>query len=135
MQLAFRFLKQVHDENSFIETTSYTISQGNAGDLYFRLVDLDQKCQMESPLRYLPSLSASMEVQFTHIDSTKSISRVATMAFPDDDRSIWKVPVLSTDHFQANSLTVILTDGGVTRTLLADGELRSSRNDNGRYFC
>ena len=135
MRLAFKILKHTTSVNSFVEADEYSVVQGNAQTLYFRIVDQDETCESEMPLRHIPSAAATAVVNFIHIDSNLAVNRVAAMAYPDGDRSIWRVEILATDHLQFNGLTVSLTDNSVTTVLELLTELMNEPSGSGKYFC
>jgi hypothetical protein len=56
------------------------------------------------------------------------------MAFPADDRSIFKVTILANEKI-SGAIKITLTDGGLTETLLLDGRLVASGTGSERFFC
>lgn len=137
MVLVFKFLDEVKDANSFMEVDGLSIVKGNKATIYFKLVQNKQDVgQGLENIRYLPSSAATVLVKFDHIDSDKVLLRPATMPFPLDDRSIWKVDILSTDTSVAfNSMSVTLTDGSDILTVLPASDLVVVDPSEGRFYC
>lgn len=135
MKKMFKLLESVNNFNDFIEVSKFEHVNGNQQDLYFRLI---QKKAVDSgdfnDLRWLPTDLATVSVNFDSLDSAKVINRAATMVYPDDDRSVFKVTLLPGDLLNG-SMKVVLTDGGLTETLLLDGRLVASGTDSGQFFC
>lgn len=135
MKKMFRLLENVKDSNSFREVTSFEHVNGTQQDLYIRLIQKMADSQPgECPLRWLPSSGATINFKFDSLDQANVIERAGVMVYPTDDRSVWKVTLLATDKISGN-VTVTLTDGGQTETLLLDGRLIVSSTDSDRFFC
>lgn len=137
MVLVFKFLEEVKDVNTFVEVDRKKIVKGNATTLYFRF--LQDKTEIEDHLphlRYVPQSGASVSVKFDHIDSEKVLTRTATLAFSSDDRSIWKIDILSTDlNIAFNSMSVTLTEGTNTQSVLPHSDLIVVDPSDGRLYC
>lgn len=137
MLLSFRFLTDVAGVNSFEAAVSAEISQGDAQDLYFQLIDagLDRGEQgyMPAGRRYMPASPATMTVTFTNTNtgpttggdfqlsprinpgSLDTFTRAATQPFAQDS-SIWKVSILASDPLNGTvQMKPVLTEP--TRTL------------------
>jgi hypothetical protein len=135
MKKMFHLLENVNNFNSFLEVPQFEHVNGNQQDLYIRIVQKSANSNAESAdLRWLPSGSATLTFKFDSLDKALVISRVGTMAFPSDDRSVWKVTLLPGDVING-SMSATLTDGGITETLLLDGRLIASGADSERFFC
>lgn len=136
MKRMFRLLENVKDYNTFREVEQFEHQNGTQQDVYIRLVQKESDAEPgDVNLRWLPSnAAATVTFKFDSIDSGMAISRAGTMSFPNDDRSIFKVTLLSTDII-SGSLTIVFTDNGVTETLLLDGRLIASSADSSRFFC
>ena len=135
MKRMIRLLENVKDFNTFREVDQFEHVNGSQQDLYFRIVQVEADSGPESMNnRWLPSGSATVQFKFDDIDQARVISRSGTMVYPSDDRSIFKVTILATESING-SVTMILTDGGVTETLTLDGRLIASNADSGRFFC
>jgi hypothetical protein len=137
MKIVWKFLGYVCDYNSFAELDQLTLVKGNAETVYFRLVQEQQGDQSDrlADLRYIPETGATLEVKFNHIDTNAVITRYATMAYPNDDRSIWKIDILSTDKIALNSMTATLTEGANVRKLSSGSRLVSEDSGSGKFFC
>lgn len=135
MKKMFRMLENVKDYNTFREVASFEHVNGNQQDVYIRLTQKESDAATDSnDLRWLPSSGATLTFKFDSLDSALAISRPGTMAFPADDRSVWKVTLLSTDVLNG-AISVVLTDGGQSETLLLDGRFVVSSADSNRFFC
>ena len=136
MILMFKHLEEVKDVNSFVQVDNKRIVKGNATALYFRIVQ--DKSEIEehlAPLRYISILGATATVKFNHIDTNKVLTRVATQPFADD-RSIWKIDILSTDTNVAfDSMSLTLTEGSNVINILAGSSLSAVDTGSGKLFC
>ena len=135
MRLGIRFLDDVISYNSFRLANEVMLTQGEDGFLYFQLVSIYEACAEDSMIRYIPKVTGEVNLVFLHIDSNKEIVRAATKAFPDEDRSIWKVQIQASDVIAPDSIFATLTEDGVTRRLILTGTLRSEYTDSNRFFC
>ena len=136
-KLMFKILEDVKDSNNFYEVDQYELIPGNPDTLYFRFISSksqDSEDQI-SDLRYIPASGSTVTVTFDHIDSNKKIVRAASLAFSADDRSIWKVSILATDTIALNSMNVVLTEGGVNKTILPKSRLKSTPTGSERFFA
>jgi hypothetical protein len=130
-----RLLESVLSANSFCEVNQLEYSQGSGDSIYFRLTqEKSAKCEECGKMRWLPSNSATMQFTFDDIDSNAKITRTGTMAFPSDDRSVWKVDMMPNDKI-TGFVSATLTDGGKTTTILLDGKLNIISVDGQRFFC
>lgn len=134
MKLALLALKNYNNINSFQEVSEISLQQGNSATLYFRLVDLDQS-QDGKYFRYVPTSGATMTVSLNNLDTNKIVTRVASMSAPSDDRSVWSIPVLSSDTFSKNSLEATLVDNGVTYKIYFVSEVSQEPSGSDRFFC
>jgi hypothetical protein len=116
MRLAYYILNNVNSVNSFNEVLKRTIQQGNPDTLYLRIVDLDQDDGLGNPLRYLPTTQATLTLNSTNIDPYKSFQRAAYMPYPNDDRSVWAMPVMALDRIEFNGIFGTLTDSANSAT-------------------
>lgn len=138
MKIVWKFLGYVCDVNNFAELDQVTLVRGNAETLYFRLVQEQQSDQDDrlSDLRYIPEVGATLEVKFNHIDTNAVITRFATMAYPADDRSIWKIDILPTDKIAFNTMTAALTEGAKVTQLSAGSRLNVDEpGTGGKFYC
>ena len=135
MKKAFVILENVKDVNTFYPVEQFEHVNGNAQDIYFQLItESSGSCQNECPSRYVPSSAATVVANFDNLDCNLVVNRVAVQPFPLDDRSIWKVTLMATDHVQGN-MTLTLTDGVVVETLLLEGRLICSTTKNNRFYA
>jgi hypothetical protein len=123
MLLSARFLADVSNVNSFHYTTSPKMAEGDAGSLYFQLVDAGRTCgdeDGEGPMfRYAPPASSTLTVTFGAIDDEKKVTRLASQPFPLDP-SIWMVSILSTDGLKGTvPVSMVLNESGTIRNCTA----------------
>ena len=114
MLLSARMMSHVAHVNEFDVVESYTFTQGDSTYVYFQLVDSSVDSDLTPPYRrYIPVLGATVSVKFQSVDSAKTIERAAEMAFPNDDRSIWRVIILPTDSIVGTrDMKLVLTEDG-----------------------
>jgi hypothetical protein len=138
MKILWKFLGYVCDYNSFAELDQLTLIKGNAETVYFRLVQEepgDQEDRLQN-LRYIPAVGATLEVTFRHIDTDQVITRFATMVYPSDDRSVWKIDILETDRIAFGTMEAKLTEGIKVRSLSAGSRLVSEEpGSGGKAYC
>lgn len=136
MKLGYCFLDNVKDVNSYETASELELVRGNAGKLYFQLVDanapLSDDCDVY--LRYLPDAGATVTAVFDHLADSKKIERTATQPFANDP-SIWVVDILATDQIALNSLEVTLTEGTTVTKAVRLCELRVRDTGDGQYYC
>lgn len=120
MRLGLCLLNNGATLNQYQRVPFLSIARGETVTLQFQLVDLDQ-----AGLRYLPSSSATVQFQIPRTLSVLpaangtrqvidySVNRGATMAYPNDDRSIWSIALTATDttNLVSGSIRATLTDG------------------------
>lgn len=135
MLLTARILTDVSSANKFRPTNQYKMTQGDAGTLYFQLVDasLDTAQEGFNPAgrRYIPAVGATLSIVIDNIDDSKKITRAATNPF-SDDRSIWALSINSSDTIKAGTAAIklTLTEGAViTRGILLNAIGISSQNN------
>ena len=114
MLLSGRMLKDVANVNSFEMADTVSMTEGDAIDVYFQLIDktLDLPQQFYSPAgrRYMPVTGSSLQVVVHSIDDAKSVTRYASQAFTNDG-SIWKLTLLPTDQLKGTyTLKLTLTE-------------------------
>lgn len=135
MRLGIRLLDDMLSVNSFRVAEEFYHINGNSQTMYFQLVSITDACAEPVYNRYIPDDLAELSIKFLHIDSNKEIIRVATMAFPLDDRSIWKVDIAAGDSLAPDSVVATLTEGGVAQKLIFVGTFRTVATDVDRFFC
>ena len=149
MRLGFRILGNVQNVNSYNIPPSYTLYTGNPDTLYFQLVNLDQPGPQASNfggtssigggdyLRFMPASDAMVTANFNSIDLNLNLTKIAAQPFAASpaDPSIWYVPILPSDQIAFNSMTLTLTTGGQSYTLLPLTELVSSGTDSSQFYC
>lgn len=130
MVLSSKILKNVDSLNAWQYADSWSVGRdgdlGEPATLYFQIVDLDR-----DGIRFMPSDLAGMQVIFPALNDALVLTKVAEMAFPNDDRSIWKVELLATDLPQGGVVRFELTDGGVTRRWSVQGALKINKVNAG----
>lgn len=118
MVLSARMLGNVDSVNDFSYVQSVEMTQGDAGDIFFQLIDLtkDSSLQGYKPAgrRFMPAAAATLSVRLDNLDDNIALTRSAVQAFPTSDPSIWKISVLNTDTIRGTcALVLTLTQGGV----------------------
>lgn len=134
MKKMFKLLENVNNYNTFCEVDQLEHVNGNQQDIYFRLIQKLDSCEECSGNRWLPTSLATVSVTFENLDAAKQITRSATMAFPNDDRSIFKVTILANESI-SGAMKLALTDGGTTESILLDGRLVASSTSSNRFYC
>lgn len=112
MKLGIQMLNNSSTLNNLIETSQVLFSQSESIDVYFKLID--QEHPQHS--RYIPAAGATVNISIPNINSTYTVSKPASIAFPED-RSIWKVTLSSseTEKISGTDMKVTLTEGGNTK--------------------
>jgi len=132
MKNVIRLLENVNDVNNFYEVEQFEHVNGNAQTVYFRLTsELSGNCHKFQ--RYIPSTTAQVTVIFDSLDCANFIRRPATMAFPNDDRSIWMVQLTQNDIVMG-AMKALLYDGGTMQTLTLDGRLIARSAGSSRFY-
>lgn len=135
MKILMKLLESVTTYNSFCEVSELEYMQGSGSDIYFRLVQhKSAKCEECDKLRYIPELGATIQLTFGSIDSNKQIIRSAVMAFPNEDRSIWKVSMMPTDVL-SGVMSGTLTEGSKVTPILLDSRLSIISSGDSNFFC
>lgn len=111
MLLSARILANCTSPNEYEPRDYLEAAEGDSFELYLQLLDVsrDRADQGFYPpgRRYIPPDGVILEITFPHINSAKTVTRIAVPAFPGD-RSIWKVPVLADDHL-TGTRDIVLT--------------------------
>lgn len=125
MRLNAKILKNVANVNNWQYANQASIQEGQANEIYFQLVDYDKvpgsdksSALPDSPLRYMPQGVASVSATFPSIDSALEFTVVATQPFADD-KSIWKISLLSTQLPKSGNFKIKLTEDGADKNILA----------------
>lgn len=117
MMLSAKMLKNVDSLNAWASTEQWVVRNnegvGENVSLYFQLVDLDRES-----IRYIASTGATMQVTFPNLDDSLVITVNASNPFPED-RSIWKVDLLSTQMPSSGNVKFSITESGNTKTFSA----------------
>lgn len=127
MRLSVRVIKNYQNINSFDYGTEWNIREGEANQLYYKLVDLDQ-----DNLRYIPTGSSpSMQVIFPALDSNNTITKVATQVSALDG-SIWTVSLSATEIPSSGNVQFTITENSITkRFVLQQGMVVELFNQGG----
>jgi hypothetical protein len=126
MRLNVKILKNVANVNNWQYASQASIQEGQANDIYVRLVDYDMignneksTALPEHPLRYIPqSAVVTLQASFPSIDSAKEFSVNATQPFADD-KSIWKISLTSSQLPKSGNFKLKLTEDGQEKNILA----------------
>jgi hypothetical protein len=136
----FHFLENVNNVNSFYRVKQFTHVNGVQQNVYFRLIQKqDGTCESQDELRYIPGAGSTVTITFDCLDQSMQIlRRAAIQPFPNDDRSIWMVVLLSTDVVTGAGLLVNISDPtvnhGLPEAVLPDSRLISQSATSSRYF-
>jgi hypothetical protein len=120
MLLSARILDHVLNVNSYGYAQAAEFTEGDVTSVYFQLIDrsLDKATEGFCPpgRRYMPADGATLSVVIDSIDDNKKITRSASQPF-DQDPSIWRINILSTDALVGTARVLLtLTEGStVTR--------------------
>ena len=129
MILGFRYLDEVFSVNHFKPVEELTLIKGNTQSLFIQ-IGSGYECDF---VRYITDPAAVITYKFNHIDSNKVINGTATMAYSDDDRSIFRIDIGSDAEIAPDSLEVTLSEPTKTQKLLSLGTLRSASVGSGRF--
>jgi hypothetical protein len=127
MRLGIQLLNTDAQLNLYKTEKQVVIYQGDVLNINFQLIDLDQ-----GGIRYVPTTAATVFVEIPKFPDTMmtlsnqrqivdySIRRNAAMLFPNDDRSIWYMPLVQADTAFMNSsnMRVTLTDGMLNKVTI-----------------
>jgi hypothetical protein len=136
----FVYLENVKDLNTFYRVQVFEHVNGVQQNLYFRLTQQwSGQCPEQDHQRYLPGVGSTVTITFNCLDQRLQVlNRPAVMAFPNDDRSIWMVPLLATDVITGAGVQVTLSDptvnNGLPEQILPDGRIKAETATNSRYF-
>ena len=130
MRLNAKILKNVAGVNNWAYANQASIQEGQANEIYFQIVDWDQIpgtdksiALPDAPLRYIPQGAViSLSASFPSIDSAQEFSVVGTQPFPDD-KSIWKVTLLSNQVPKSGNFKIKLVEDGSAKNILAKNAL------------
>lgn len=127
MLLRARFMNNVASVNQFDWVQQVEMSEGDGPvTVTFQLIDssVDREDQGWKPnvagRRYVPAAGATLQVVLKNIDDAKTLTKVASQAYPTTDPSVWSFQIASTDPVKGTiSLALILTESAkVTRGLV-----------------
>ena len=126
MRLYIEMLDSVCNVNNWKHVDEVTISEGEASDIYFQIINKSQH------IRYMTqATSYSVSAIFPDVDESQTIEVAASQPFADD-KSIWKVSLGSSQTPGSGTFLVKLTEDGVERTLKAELGIRVELiNDGG----
>jgi len=119
MLLSARIIKNLRDVNTFDYDTDYRFVSGNPGVVTFQLIDVDKDRARDGyhppGRRYVPANDAELIVTIKSIDNDRTIERNAVQPYPNQDPSIWQLPIASTDNILGTcTLFLALTQNGET---------------------
>jgi hypothetical protein len=137
MRLSAKMLKNVANVNHFQYEDQVYILEGSTNEFYFRLVDLnkltygkDSESLPDHPLRYIPAVGATIEVEFDSLFDDEKFTVNATQPFPED-RSIWKVQLNDDQLPRTGNFIFTLTEGTNTKRVVVRGAISVELNDVG----
>lgn len=115
MRLNAKMLKNVANINQWEYASTVHVQEGQINEIYFQIIDLNKKLDSGCYLRYLSAAAViGVEVTFPSIDDDQVIVATATQPFADD-KSIWKVSLLSTQLPNSGAINIKLTEDGVDK--------------------
>lgn len=129
MKLGLTMVDNVPTLNNLKYINQLSVTQGETADLYFQLIDVDTKDQKNQwGNRYMPASGATLQVVIKSVNDANTLTKTATMAFPSDDRSIWKISLSSTDtsNMAGINLQGTLTEGASIKIFNASNVLSVS---------
>ncbi len=126
MRLNIKILKNVANVNNWQYASQAAIQEGQTNEIYIQLVDFDMVAGIdksaalpENPLRHIPQGTVvTLQASFPSIDSAQEFTVNATQPFADD-KSIWKISLLSTQLPKSGNFKLSLTIDGVVKNILA----------------
>ena len=129
MLLSARFLTDVASINSWEYADVIEFTEGDSITFYFQLIDLNKDKNIDGFVpagkRYISASGAVLQCTIENLDDEKIITRNATLAFPSDDRSIWKITILTSDKIRGTAnLRLKLTEGTTISSGLVKNGLR-----------
>jgi hypothetical protein len=129
MDLSARALKNIDGLNAFQYTENWIIkSDGDVGEttsLYFQIID-----KHRDGIRYIPGISATMNVTFPSLDDLLVITIAATFPFADD-RSIMRVNLASNQVPYSGAVKFALIEGGITKSFVVYGFMQVEKLNAG----
>lgn len=138
MRLNAKMIKNVSNLNHWEYTDSVYIREGQVNEFYFQLVDLDKihpkeksKVLPDFPLRYISeATSITLNVTFPSVNPDNVFSVTASQPF-SNDKSIFKVTLLSSEVPNSGSIEISLDEDGVVKNFIVLNALRVESNDIG----
>jgi hypothetical protein len=126
MRLNAKIIKNVANVNNWSYANQASVQEGQLNDIYFQIVDYDQvpsgdksAALPDNPLRYIPQGTVvSVSASFPSVDSAQEFTVIGTQPFADD-KSIWKVTLLSSQVPKSGNFKIKLTEDGNSKTILA----------------
>ena len=112
MRLGIKMLDSTSTLNNLVFLNQVQFEPGETAVVYFQLTDLDKQQGNCVAQRYMPADGATMSIQITSIDATKTITKIPTNPFAND-KSIWSFNLTATDTQNAAgvNMKVTLTEG------------------------
>ena len=119
MSLSARPLKDVCSVNRYRTTDVWQMSVGDTAPLYLQLIDttLDTSDEGFKPAyrRHAAAVGATLQITFESLDSARTIVRMATLPYPNQDSSIWRITLLPTDKIRGTvQMRLKLVEGSQT---------------------
>jgi hypothetical protein len=127
--LSCRFLTDVGSVNSYDSVSQFKMGEGEAVTVYLQLIDAskDRADQGFNPAgrRFVPASGATLQVILNNVDTAKTITKNATLAYSGLDHSIWRFDIASTDKVVGTvNLTLSLTESAkITKGIVLAGIL------------
>jgi hypothetical protein len=126
MRLNAKILKNVAGVNNWSYANQASVQEGQANEIYFQIVDYDQIpgtdksiALPDAPLRYIPQgTEIGLSASFPSIDSAQEFTIIGIQPFADD-KSIWKVTLLSSQVPKSGNFKIRLIEDGNAKNILA----------------
>ena len=118
------------DPNSTLNNLKYLrevyVNQGDTPTILFQIIDLDTADQNNLiGDRYIPATGATVQLTITSVNDANTLVLNASMAFPNDDRSVWTFSMTSNQTTKAAGVNInaVLTQGQQVNNIVAKNVL------------
>lgn len=123
MRIGLRIVDTQSTLNNLKYLNQAYLNPGSTASVWFELVDLDTINQNNLiGTRFIPTSAAVIQASINSVNNAQIVSKVATMIFPNDDRSIWgfNLTAVDTANIGCVNLALTITDGANIYIVNAD---------------